>query len=315
MMQQVIMKYFLDKSKQWFALFGFGFLFFCTVLFTPAHVHASNEQINAGMLSEVWFSTLRIEDGNTIGLYGLFQNTSGKTIEADVDIFVDDEKIATDHIRVEHDAVARIDTDWKASVGTYDVRMVAVKVVRDGETVSPDTLLETEAKATIKINQKITPEYIRTLTSKTYKSTVSTVDSFVADANKKLDAIKAPLAPAPTSEALIEQVVVIDGRVTSDTSTATDVSTDQSAQAESVDKQENSGVIDQEGANAATGQVLGMSYSNNEAVMQALKDKPFDVVLYYLISALQWLLVHWQLTLGVVLVIIALLLGKRFLHA
>ncbi len=114
---------------------------------------AEGEKINAGLLSDIWFSELEISSDDSVIIYGSFQNTSGKSLNGEISFLVNEQEISKKDFRVDDGKVLKLETPWKTSAGKFDIKISVNSLMFDSKESSPDLLLSKESLVKIKIKQ------------------------------------------------------------------------------------------------------------------------------------------------------------------
>lgn len=250
-----------------FLVASFLFLsFYGTVL-------ASDTKINAGLLSDIWFSKIEIKNDDNISIYCSFQNTSGKSLSGEVSFLVNNKEIDKKYFSVENNHVIKLETPWKSEVGDFDIKIVINSLKIDGEELSVNSLIKKEIIDKIKIKREITVEYIKEIGTNIYKDAVETINKVVEDTNQSLDTIKVVENNNTVgSDENIEEYKYADGIKT----------------------------LKDEIEVLNNGSVLKNSLSGE--VVTDFKNRPLDALLNFAISTLQFILTYWQSSLVVLLI-------------
>src|ERR1035437_1127949 len=129
-----------------------------SILNVPLKVFAQGaagtpQQINARILPLVWYSTLSINDGDSIKIYAGIQNNSGVNFTGVATFFVDDKEISNSPFSSTADSLKDVFVNWVANPGSHNVQ---VKIVTSLS--SDKTLVSSESdKSSINITQKVAP--------------------------------------------------------------------------------------------------------------------------------------------------------------
>ncbi|MFA7302110.1 MAG: hypothetical protein WC069_07400, partial [Candidatus Shapirobacteria bacterium] len=168
---------------------GFFVLLACLFSFTGLAL-ASDTQINAGLLSDIWFSKLEIKNNDPVSIYGSFQNTSGKNLTGEVSFWVNDKKLEKKSFNAEDNKVVKLESSWVAEVGDFDIKIAVDNLKADSVEVATSSLLKKEALLKIKINRKIDIEYVKEVGTNVYNDTVKVINKVVDNANQSLETVK-----------------------------------------------------------------------------------------------------------------------------
>lgn len=277
---------------------------FIVSLFSFASFVLASDQINAGLLSDIWFSKLEIQNNDSVSIYGSFQNTSGKKIDGEVSFWVNDKELEKKNFNVEDNQVAKLESSWVAEVGDFDIKIVVNNLKVDGVDVATSSLLKNTALLKIKINRKIDIQYIKEVGTNVYNDTVKVINKVVDSANQSLETVK-----------------VRDTSSTgSGSSGSGSVQKSVSNSASGTVSGSIGGSIDNSGG-GESGSVKGIQYSKEQvdklnnansggkngvsgSVVTDLKNRPLDALWNFAISALQFILKYWQISSGVLLALI-----------
>lgn len=271
-------------------ILGFFIFIFCAFSL-PLYVNAA--EVNAGLLSDIWFSKIKIENKDNVTIYGSFQNTSNKNISGEAVFYVNDKEIAKKNFSVNDSSVIKLGADWEVDVGEFEIKILITSIKVGEENVSVDTLLKKESKLKVKINRKIDIEYITEVGTNVYNNTVKTIDKIVSQTNENLEQVKTK-----------EVSSGLNSNTNSNTNQNSDIKQDGTvAGVQYENKTEN--------VEKPKGEVLGEQYSVN---VNDFKNKPFDSAKNFFISIIQFLLTYWQITLGIILFIIIFLGIKKRLN-
>ncbi|MCX6751925.1 MAG: hypothetical protein NTZ87_00250 [Candidatus Nomurabacteria bacterium] len=132
--------------------------------------------INARILPTVWYSTLSVNDGDSIKIYSGIQNNSGINFTGTATFYVDDKEISTSSFSSTADSLKDVSANWVASPGDHNVQ------VKISTSLTADQILVSSSsdKSSISITQKITPitpAVVETAVLNTASGIVSSADS------------------------------------------------------------------------------------------------------------------------------------------
>ena len=266
---------------------------------------ASDTQINAGLLSDIWFSKLEIQNNDPVSIYGSFQNTSGKNLTGEVSFWVNDKKLEKKSFNAEDNKVVKLETSWVAEVGDFDIKITVDNLKADSVDVATTSLIKKEALLKIKINRKIDIQYIQEVGTNVYNDTVKVINKVVDSANQSLETVKVRETSSSGSTAKNSIAGSGSGAVGGAVS----------------------GSVDSSGG-GETGSVKGIQYSKDQvdklnnansgtkkdisgAVVTDLKNRPLDALWNFGISILQFILKYWQISLAVLLALIIFVYFRR----
>jgi len=174
------------------------FILVFSVLNIPSRVFAQGTApttINARILPTVWYSTLSVNDGDSIKIYAGIQNNSGTNFTGTATFYVDDKEISTSPFSSTADSLKDVSADWVANPGDHNVQVkVSTSLPTDQVLVSSSS-----DKSTISITQKInpiTPEIVGTAVLNTASGIVSNVENLANSLADKIDSFKKPVVSA-----------------------------------------------------------------------------------------------------------------------
>lgn len=149
--------------------------------------------INARILPTVWYSTLSVNDGDSIKIYAGIQNNSGIDFTGTATFYVDNKEISTSPFSSTTDSLKDVSTDWVANPGNHNVQ------IKVSTSLSADQILVSSSsdESSINITQKInpiTPAVVGTAVLNTASGIVSNVDNLANTLADNIDALKKPVA-------------------------------------------------------------------------------------------------------------------------
>lgn len=149
-----------------------------------------SKQINARILPLVWYSTLSINDGDSIKIYAGIQNNSGINFTGTATFYVDDKDISDSPFTSAGDSLNAVSASWMADPGSHDVQ---VKIVTS---LPSDKILVSyeSAKSSINITRKITQEVVQDTIINTISNVISKVDEVAVPLANKIEAFKKPVS-------------------------------------------------------------------------------------------------------------------------
>jgi hypothetical protein len=285
-----MMKTFL-KTK-----FVFAGLFLFLMAFTFSNIALADDgKINAGLLSDIWFSKLELKNDDKVSIYGSFQNTSGKTITGEAVFYINDKEIDKEKFSVEDGKVTKIETSWTTETGDFDIKIIVDNLKIDGSDISPNSLIKKESLIKIKITRKIDVEYVKEIGTNVYKDTVKVINKVVNDTSNSLETIKV----RETSQVGGDSG---GGSVLGSVSDGADGSNPGSVKGIQYSKDEVEGVN-----NGGS----GLKNDNKGEVVTDIKNRPFDALRNFSISILQFILKHWAIFLGCIIFLFILLKFRK----
>jgi len=249
--------------------------FVCVPLLTFAQTSSSTPKIiNARILPIIWYSTLSINDGDSIKIYSGIQNNSGVDFSGSAIFYVDDIEISKKVFLSNNNSLIDVSTDWVASPGSHDVQVkISASVSADKALVSYES-----SKENISIVRKINAEIIKESALSTISLVVAKTDKLTATMADNIESYKKPIPSANS-----DRTITNSKNKTTKTNTVSSV--------------------------IPKGKVLGVStttISGNESNDKSLSW--YNYLLNYFLDALAFLVRNW---LGSLAGIIILFLGWR----
>lgn len=146
-------------------------------------------KINARILPTIWYSTLSVNDGDSIRIYAGIQNNSGIDFSGTAIFYVDDEEISKKTFASEKDSLKDIDVNWVANPGTHSVQVkISTNLSSSKELVSYES-----DKSRISITRKVTLEEVKETTLNTASNIVNKVDELTSNLAQKIESYKQPI--------------------------------------------------------------------------------------------------------------------------
>jgi hypothetical protein len=145
-------------------------------------------KINARILPTIWYSTLSVNDGDSIRIYAGIQNNSGVNFSGTAIFYVDDEEISKKAFTSEKDSLKDVDVNWVANPGTHSVEVkISTNLSSSKELVSYDS-----DKSHISITRKVTLEEVKETAITTASNIVDKVDELASGLAQKIESLKQP---------------------------------------------------------------------------------------------------------------------------
>jgi hypothetical protein len=178
--------------KKYLAIF---FLVF-TVLFIKGPLKVSAEgasstpiQINARILPLIWYSTLSINDGDSVKIYAGIQNNSGIDFTGIATFYIDDEKISDSPFTSLNDSLKDVSADWTVEPGSHNIQVkIVTSLPADRTLVSYES-----AQSSINITRKITQEVVKDTVINTVSYVISKIDEVAVPLVNKIEGLKKPV--------------------------------------------------------------------------------------------------------------------------
>ena len=250
---------------------------------TFAQTASSTTQINAEVLTNIWYSTTTINENDNINIYAGFQNHSIKNLSLTAGFFVDGVQISQSDYVASPKSLIKLSSAYTAIKGGHTAQVKILDIAEVGgsniDKLSVDDLLAKESeKNSFNVVHQITQQEIintakdiaNTVADTVSKTTDSVVKTIDTQANKLADYVESLKQPVEVS--------------LSDSKTLT-----QTAKVK------------------ITGKVLGISTENTSNVQASIKNsQPINgfSITNMLLDALAFIIRHWIWSLVVVVVIV-----------
>lgn len=160
-----------------FILFSFSF----------QSAFAAEEKINAGILPNIWYSSLKVYDGNSVGIFAGIQNHSDADLSGEVSLYIDGEKISTMSFSSPKESLVEVGDVWKAEGGSHRIQF---KI----EASSTDVLLSSETKEDLlTVEHEITLDDIKEGAVKVAENVLETIDNITSNLADSVETLKIPV--------------------------------------------------------------------------------------------------------------------------
>jgi hypothetical protein len=176
-------------------LFALLFVFILYDIIQPPQVYAESAtgtptQINARIMPLIWYSTLSINEGDSIKVYAAIQNNSGVSFTGNAVFYVDDKEILKKTFISADDTLIDVYADWVANVGSHGVQVKITAILpTNKELVSYES-----DKSKVSITRKITAEVVQEVTRNTITNIVNKIDEIASSSANKVEGLKKPVA-------------------------------------------------------------------------------------------------------------------------
>ena len=247
--------------------------------FAIQSANASSVKINAGVLSNIWYSATNIYDNDSIKIFGAVQNHSDKSISLIAKIYIDDLPALKTNFISNPDTIIEVSGPWKAVFGNHTVQL-KITGIEDlnkaaTNTLTIDSLLSSESnKVNLFVAKNIT---LNSLKDQTTEVATNILDSINKVANNLADKIEELKKPPSTSEVALSAQV------------------------------KNSSVKNSE--EKSNGEVLGAEtkYQSPASVLSAITNSKIGISVYnMLIDFLSAIVKNWEITLFIIIILIIL---------
>ena len=258
------------------------FFFIFAILFTGGLLKASAEettstptQINARILPLIWYSTLSINDGDSIKIYAGIQNNSGLDFTGIATFYIDDQEISNSPFTSKDGGLISVATNWMANPGSHNIQ---VKITTS--LPSNKTLVSSEsAKANVSITQKITQEVIK-----------NTIINTVTNVITKVNEVTSPITNK-AEETIVTKLENLKKPINT---------------TQNIDNSNNTHNV----AQKEKGTVLGAS-TESTANLKTASNNKINSIFNTGIDGLIFLVKNWIWTLGVIILILIIIKIKR----
>jgi len=181
-------------------IFGLFFLIVLCLMILPnvsmAEAAVSSPVIiNARVLPTVWYSTLTVNDGDSIKIYGAIQNNSGVNFKGSAIFYVDDKEISKGAFSSMADSLIDVSANWVALPGTHKVQ---VSVTTDLP-ASKSLVSYSSDKVDVSITRKIDLEAVQTTAINTANNILAGVNSLADSLATRIEDYKTPEDSTSTS--------------------------------------------------------------------------------------------------------------------
>jgi hypothetical protein len=233
--------------------------------------------INARILPTVWYSTLSVNDGDSIKIYAGTQNNSDINFTGTATFYVDDKEISTSSFSSTIDSLKDVSTDWAASSGAHNIQ------VKISTSLPANKILVSNSSDVSNINiiQKVTPittEAVETTVLNTASTIISKTDDLANTLADNIDNLKKPIVADNSSINLN----TTKGNTTSTTSTTS--------------SQKKNGIV----LGASTGPKVDTNNSTTAS------NSPMDFVFNFCLGILSFLVRNWKWSLGGIVILFLL---------
>jgi hypothetical protein len=145
-------------------------------------------KINARILPTIWYSTLSVNDGDSIKIYAGIQNNSGIDFSGTAVFYVDNEEISKKTFTSEKESLKDVEVNWVASPGTHSVEVkISTNLSSDKELVSYES-----DKSRISITRKVTLEEVKETAITTAVNILDKADELASNLAQKIEGMKQP---------------------------------------------------------------------------------------------------------------------------
>jgi len=176
----------------------FSFFGFQTDVFAQT---SAGQAINAEILSDIWYSTTDISEGDKIMIYVGFQNHSDKNLAGTAGFYVDGLEIAKSDFTANLKSLIKLEAPYIAKAGNHKVQIKILSIkepLGNAEAIlSINNLLSSEtAEKDLNVKRPITREVVLTTAGNIANTVVNTVNKY---ADKLADYVESQKKPTEQS--------------------------------------------------------------------------------------------------------------------
>lgn len=153
---------------------------------------ATTTTINARILPTIWYSTLKVNDGDSIKIYAGIQNNSGSSFSGTAAFYVDNVVLSKQSFTSSADSLRSISADWVAVPGSHYVQVVLSPILVSGKSL----VSYSSDKSNISIIRNITAEAVQEAAVNAATTMVTKGDVWANDLALKIESMKKPIVSA-----------------------------------------------------------------------------------------------------------------------
>lgn len=266
--------------------------FFLLLFFIAGNVYALENQINAGLLKNIWYSSTDIYEKDQIKIFGGIYNQSTTTFSGVAITYLDNKEIGRESFISKPESLLEVSSKWTAEKGRFSIQIKLSDIIFSNvvatSSYSPNSLLSSESDTvTLSVNNKITLEEVKTTVTNVATNLLEIIDDKANNLAEQILTLKKPVEDNISKTSLDSSVSI------QDTSTANS----------------NMGSV----AGSDIGNVLGAETkyegvaSTGADLFSKIKNSSFVTNIYNkLIELLSVIVVYWKITLFVVIALILL---------
>ena len=250
---------------------------------TFAQTASSTTQINAEVLTNIWYSTTTINENDNINIYAGFQNHSTKNLSLTAGFFIDDVQIEKANYVASPKSLIKLSAQYTAIKGGHTAQAKILDIAEVGgsniDKLSIDNLLAKESeKSSFNVIHQITQQEIINTAKDIANTVADTVSKTTDSIVKTIDTQAEKLAT------YVESL-----------KTPSEVSSSDTKTSEQIAKEK------------INGKVLGISTENTHSASSTVKNAQGFSITNILLDALAYIIRHWIWTLIVVIVIVLII--------
>lgn len=151
---------------------------------------SSTTEINAEILSNVWYSTTIINEGDNIIIYAGFQNHSGKSLSGNAGFFVDDLQISKVPFTALPKSLIKLETPYLAIKGNHTTQ---VKILDIGNLLASET-----EKASLAVKYQVTTSDILNTAGDVVNNVTNVVNNYADNLANYVESLKQPVTDVTT---------------------------------------------------------------------------------------------------------------------
>ncbi len=154
--------------------------------------------INARILPTVWYSSLSVEEGQSVKIFAGVQNNSGKDFTGVASFYVDGNSIAEIPFSSAGDSLKDVSASWTATGGTHDVAVKISAALPAGE-----VLFSAQSdKSSLDVGRKITLQDVQNVAGSAASSIVSAVNGAADNLANQVESLKKPAVSGSSAGAV-----------------------------------------------------------------------------------------------------------------
>ncbi len=167
---------------------------------TPA-LAANPDILNAGVVQDVWYSSVDVYDGETTRLYGGIYNHSSTSFSGTAIFYIDEKEGKKIPFTSKPDDLLEVNDSWKAVAGDHKIRLKITSV---------NTLISKESEeVTLSVKKKVTTETVKEKATNIATKVVDSIDLLSNDLAQKIESYKKPERAVMKSSPLLTKLSVV----------------------------------------------------------------------------------------------------------
>ncbi len=160
-------------------------------IFAATPVTSTVTVINARILPTVWYSSLSVNDGDSIKIFAGIQNNSGINFSGTAGFYVDNQQISSTSFSSITGNLIDVSSDWRAIPGNHSVQVVISPILNMGMSL----VSITSDKSSINIVRNITPAVVQNAVYNTATNIVNQTNGVASNLANTVEGWKDSSAP------------------------------------------------------------------------------------------------------------------------